>query len=212
VGPKVKVLSLQLCECSAFHEPGTVTDRWIFAVRCRRSKLRRTFVHVCIESPIMPNTPSAAQRPHTSQAPSTPPPLERKHSTQDRENRGLMLFFIGAGVVAVTLVVLFNVHGPEGAARSGIGDGPSHSAAGDTSGGPSPAESRAEPADQSGGAASNNGGAVGSATTAPQAPDSPTPIGREGVGAPRGAVPASSTLQKPTPGAPDASSNVVPAR
>jgi hypothetical protein len=122
-----------------------------------------------------------------------------------------MLFFIGAVVVAVTLVVLFNVHGPEGAARSGIGDGPSRSAAGETTGGPSPAESRTEPADQGGGAASKSGGEADSATTAPHAPDSPSPIGREGVGAPRGAVPASSTLQKPIPAAPGASSNVLPA-
>jgi hypothetical protein len=60
-----------------------------------------------------PSKPSA----RTAQGPVPQP-------TSGRENSKLMYFFIGAAVLALLLVLSFNALGPEGASRTGIGDGP----------------------------------------------------------------------------------------
>lgn len=161
------------------------------------------------------STTSPKQHPRASQSYTAPPSKERSNATRGGQNRGLMYFFIGAAVVALVLVLFFNLQGPEGAARSGIGDGPSRSSAGETTGGPSPAEGGATdripaPLGQSSGAASSASGAANPAPIAPQAPDSQTPIGREAVGAPRGAAPEGGPSQDPALVAPGRSNE--PAR
>lgn len=124
---------------------------------------------------------------HTTTPPSqrpaaAAPAADRPRPTSGRENSGLMFFFIGAAVLALVLVLFFNLLGPDGASRTGVGDGPARAPAGQTIGGPSP---RGEAAPTSGGTTSA-GGAAPAAVNAPQAPDSQTPPGREGVGAPAG--------------------------
>lgn len=130
--------------------------------------------------------------------------------TSGRENSGLMFFFIGAAVLALVLVLFFNFLGPEGASRTGVADGPARSPAGETTGGPSPrgAESQPQspggPVTRSGNDNNNNNAATTGASTqgapaagsTPQAPDSQTPPGREGMGAPAG------NLSGTTPSAP----------
>lgn len=118
--------------------------------------------------------------------------------TSGRENSGLMYFFIGAAALALLIVLGFNTLGPEGAARSGIGDGPATSPAGATTGGPDPGATRSEmgiPDGKAAGAATNrsagqgNSGAVTPPT--PQAADTPAAPGRESLGAPLGGSPQS---------------------
>ena len=150
----------------------------------------------------MSTTSPAKQSPQVSQTSTAQPATERNRSTSGGENRGLTIFFIGAAVVALMLVVFFNVQGPEGAARSGVGDGPARSPAGETTGGPSPvergtAERSPAPVGQNSTTASGSNGGANPASTVPQAPDSQTPVGREGVGAPRGAMPQQGTTQVP---------------
>lgn len=149
-------------------------------------------------STISPTT----QHPRASHSSTAPPPPKWSHASRGGQNRGLMYFFIGATLVALVLVLFFNLHGPEGAARSGIGDGPSRSSAGETTGGPSPAEGGATeripaPLGQTSGAAFNSSGAANPAPVAPQTPDSQTPIGREAVGTPRGAILGNGSTQDP---------------
>ena len=130
------------------------------------------------------NAPSNIPPPHT---PATPPQGgTTPRPTSGRENTHLMYFFIGVAVLVLLIVVGFNVLGPQGAARSGVADGPAHSSQGPTTGGPSPeAGSRTEA-----GHAGAQAPAVQARTgTAPQAPESPTPVQREGMGAPQGAAP-----------------------
>jgi hypothetical protein len=129
-----------------------------------------------------PSKPSA----RTAQGPVPQP-------TSGRENSKLMYFFIGAAVLALLLVLSFNALGPEGASRTGIGDGPAQSPAGPTTGGPSPAtgtDGDAAGAQNSGAARPGAGGATTITTPAPQAADTPTPPGRESVGAPVGGSPS----------------------
>lgn len=145
-------------------------------------------------------TPSSSSNPAASPAGSTPRP------TSGRENTGLMYFFIGAAVLALLLVLGFNMLGPEGASRTGIADGPAQSSAGPTTGGPSPSagSSTGSSAGSPGGAtgtgtqgqSGSTGGAAGTAAPAPAA-DTPTPPGRESVGAPAGGAPQSGQARPP---------------
>lgn len=115
--------------------------------------------------------------------------------TSGRENGGLMYFFIGAAVLALLLVVGFNVLGPDGASRTGVGDGPAQSPAGATTGGPSPA---AQSGTATGPAAGGSSSSSPTTTaTQPQAADTPNPVGRERIGAPAGGAPQA------TPGRPE---------
>ena len=135
-----------------------------------------------------PRTASSSSHPSADPAPGPAP-----RPTSGRENGGLMYFFIGAAVLALLLVVGFNMLGPDGASRTGVGDGPAQSSAGPTTGGPSPGA-----ATQAGAAGSSqNEGATGAGTGSPttttanpaQRGDTPTPVGRESVGAPAGGAP-----------------------
>lgn len=110
--------------------------------------------------------------------PSAPAP----RPTSGRENKGLMAFFIAAAVLALLIVLGFNLLGPEGASRTGVGDGPAQSSAGPTTGGPSPGADRSS----AGGAAPSGATAPTVESPAPQAADTPTAPGRESVGAPKG--------------------------
>lgn len=138
----------------------------------------------------MDTTPRTASTPSHPSADPAPGPVPRP--TNGRENGGLMYFFIGAAVLALLLVVGFNVLGPEGASRTGVGDGPAQSSAGPTTGGPSPG-----PANRAGTAGEQSdsaaGPGAGSPTITPANPspaaDTPNPVGRESVGAPVGAAP-----------------------
>jgi hypothetical protein len=150
----------------------------------------------------MPTISPTTQHPRASHSSTAPPPPKRSHAPRGGKNRGLMCYFIGATLVVLVLVLFFNLHGPEGAARSGIGDGPSRSSAGETTGGPSHAEGGTKdripaPLGQSSGAAFSSSGAANPAPVAPQTPDSQTPIGREAVGAPRGAIIENGSAQDP---------------
>lgn len=138
---------------------------------------------------------------------------DKPRPTNGRENAKLMYFFVGAAVLVLLIVLGFNFLGPEGASRTGIGDGPAQSPAGSTTGGPSPAPN----AGAGTGIAENstvpapgaNTAGNGVQSTVPQRPDSPTPAGRESVGAPVGAVPqavqesSAGTNTNRTPGAPN---------
>ena len=146
-----------------------------------------------------------------SQPRTTAPRQEKQPTpTNGSENNRVVLFFISATTVILFIVLGFNFLGPEGASRSGIADGPATSSSGrTTTGGPSVSESPGHEGrvgvhstrNASGGSAGNDpqtlSGAASStgdldkprATSAPQAPDSRTPAGREGVGAPRGGSP-----------------------
>ena len=138
-------------------------------------------------------TPGSQATGHTARPSPSP-------STSGRENSGLMFFFIGAAAVALLIVLGFNMLGPEGAARTGVGDGPAQSPAGTTTGGPDPGITTRDTGGISGHAAgtspagASTGGAAGAGggtTTAvvPSAADTPTTPGREAVGAPVGGAP-----------------------
>lgn len=89
------------------------------------------------------NAPSDNRPPPPASAtaqPNAPAP----RPTSGRENKGLMAFFIAAAVLALLIVLGFNLLGPEGASRTGVGDGPAQSFAGPTTGGPSPGADRAQ--------------------------------------------------------------------
>lgn len=149
-------------------------------------------------STISPTT----QHPRASHSSTAPPPPKWSHASRGGQNRGLMYFFIGATLVALVLVLFFNLLGPEGAARSGIGDGQFRSSAGETTGGPSPAEGDTKdrilaPLGQSSGAVFSATGAVDPALVAPQTTDSQTHIGREAVGSPRGTILENGSTQDP---------------
>ena len=134
-----------------------------------------------------PRTASTSSHPSADPAPGPVP-----RPTSGRENGGLMYFFIGAAVLALLLVVGFNVLGPDGAARTGVGDGPAQSSAGPTTGGPSPGTgTQGGTAGAQGSGAGSAAGSSPTSTTAnlPQAADTPNPVGREGVGAPAGSAP-----------------------
>ncbi|RYH52934.1 MAG: hypothetical protein EON54_14160, partial [Alcaligenaceae bacterium] len=123
------------------------------------------------------------QRPSTAPASNTGAAQPIPHPVSGRENSGLMFFFIGAALLALLLVLFFNFLGPEGAARTGVGDGPARAPAGQTTGGPSPSSSASQPAaGTQGSSGAATGGAAPAAVNALQAPDSQTPPGREGVG------------------------------
>lgn len=159
-----------------------------------------------------PNHPDTGTRPHaTPGSAAATPPTTAPRPTSGRENSGLMYFFIGAAVLALLIVLGFNMLGPEGASRSGVGDGPAQ-AHGPTIGGPTPGADRERSSisgnaagtgstgsdsggnndassNAAGGGGTNNGAVTSTTTAAPQTADSPTPAGRDGVGAPMGAAP-----------------------
>ena len=118
-----------------------------------------------------PPPPASATAQHNAPAP---------RPTSGRENKGLMAFFIAAAVLALLIVLGFNLLGPEGASRTGVGDGPAQSPAGPTTGGPSPGADRAQ------GTAPSGATTPTVESSAPQAADTPTAPGRESVGAPKG--------------------------
>lgn len=117
--------------------------------------------------------------------------------TSGRENSGLMYFFIGAATLALLVVLGFNLLGPEGASRTGVGDGPAQAPAGQTIGGPNPRSDAAGAGAGAGTTGAEQGGSASPSVnaTVPQAPDSPTPPGREGVGAPMGGAPQAGQAQ-----------------
>lgn len=122
-------------------------------------------------------------------------------ATSGRENSGLMYFFIGAAVLALLIVVGFNLLGPDGASRTGVGDGPAQSHSGPTTGGPSP-ETNTNTGTGVGmtpGQARRASGSAIEAVPTPQAADTPTPPGRESVGAPAGAAPQVEQTQPAAP-------------
>jgi hypothetical protein len=125
--------------------------------------------------------------------PPSPPPAGSSaqrampRPTSGRENGGLMYFFIGAAVLALLLVAGFNVLGPDGASRTGIGDGPAQSSAGPTTGGPDASSDTTAGTQRS---TPGQGSTAGTTTSRPpQAADTPNPVGREAVGAPMGGAP-----------------------
>jgi hypothetical protein len=131
--------------------------------------------------------PTTGQRPTVAPASNTGAAHHTPRPTSGRENSGLMFFFIGAALLALLLVLFFNVLGPQGASRTGVGDGPARAPAGQTTGGPSPSSATTQPATGAQGTnAAATGGAAPAAINVPQAPDTQTPPGREGVGAPVG--------------------------
>lgn len=118
------------------------------------------------------STSQSTQRPETGQgtqptsARSTPHQTPRP--TSGRENSGLMFFFIGAAVLALLLVLFFNVLGPDGASRTGVADGPARAPAGQTIGGPGPADSQPGVTGTPGGSGgASTGGAAPAETPAP---------------------------------------------
>lgn len=129
--------------------------------------------------------------PQTSKPLHTPPGTPPK-PTSGRENNHVVMWFIAVTLLILSIVLGFNLLGPEGASRSGVADGPARSSAGATTGGPSPGGATQQP---------RNGEPSPTAAwqtspdarnvAVPQAPDSATPPGREGMGAPRGAAPPS---------------------
>lgn len=138
-----------------------------------------------------PNTGAARNAP-TTPTPAATPPGKAPQPTSGRENSGVMYFIIGAAVLTLLVVLGFNLLGPQGASRTGVGDGPAQSHS-PTLGGPTPGAARDDAANSSGTgnpSDSTSGSAAGTVTTtttaAPQAPDSPSAPGREGVGAPVG--------------------------
>lgn len=213
MGPTVEILPLPCSSSDGMYALQTTPALCRCNAHSGSAKAATDFCPHLLESYTMPTSPSATRHLRSSPSTAPQPAPEPQRLMRGGENRGLMFFFIGAAVVALMLVVFFNVFGPERAARSGIGDGPSQSSAGATTGGPSPSErSTAAPPTQGGGAASGGGGAANPAATAPQAPDSQTPAGREGVGAPRGAAPERGTAQDLGPSAPDVTSRPPQAR
>lgn len=124
---------------------------------------------------------------------SAPSDSGHQKPTSGSENNRVVLFFVTATAIVLFIVLGFNFLGPEGASRTGIGDGPATSAAGTTTGGPSATNAEAARHNSSGGQAtqptSPGGRATTRATSSPQAPDSATPAGREAVGAPKGGAP-----------------------
>lgn len=134
-------------------------------------------------SPITPPPRSSGTAPTGNVAPPQP--------TSARENSGLMYFFIGAAVLALLIVLGFNALGPEGASRTGVGDGPAQSHSGPTTGGPSPDADARAGAGAAGPATAGQAAGAGTTVVAPtpQVGDTPTPPGRESVGAPAGGAP-----------------------
>lgn len=154
---------------------------------------------------------SSDPRPHVAPNTTGMPVGTAPAPTSGRENSGLMYFFIGAAVLALLIVLGFNMLGPEGASRTGVGDGPAQ-AHGPTIGGPTGGQDRErssisgqaagtgstgsnsagnndESSNAAGGGGNNNGAVTTTTTTAPQNTDSASPPGRDGVGAPTGAAP-----------------------
>ena len=143
-----------------------------------------------------PPAASPAAHSPSSKAARAPQPVSA------RENNGLMYFFIGAAVLALLVAIGFNWLGPQGASRTGVGDGPAQAPGGVSTGGPSTGNGSGAGSVSGNTTAAGTDGTTattplgGTATTTtitgPQAPDTPTPPGRESVGAPMGSVPQAS--------------------
>ncbi|MDA8456827.1 hypothetical protein M4R22_18865 [Acidovorax sp. GBBC 3334] len=92
-------------------------------------------------------------------------------SASNRDNRRVWWMAVGAAVIVLLAVIAFNAMGPKMPTRA-------------------PGEGTGAPASQG---AAQSGGPPSSGSvqgTAPQRSDTPTPAGREAMGAPAGAAPA----------------------
>ena len=124
------------------------------------------------------------------------PQGEAQKSTSGRENNRVTYWFIGVVLVVLSLVLGFSFLGPEGASRTGVADGPATSSTSQTTGGPSTDAAGMQHAPQAGTNSSASDPSNSRTGTAPQAPDSATPPGRESVGAQVGSQPNPALLER----------------
>ena len=111
------------------------------------------------------------------------PQGETPKPTSGRENNRVTYWFVGVVLVVLSLVLGFNFLGPEGATRTGVADGPAATSSGQITGGPSTDPAGMQRAPQARTTSSAPDSPNSRTSAAPQAPDSATPPGREGVGA-----------------------------